>query len=174
MADDNSVNMAANDMLLGAHHDDSRSAINAAASGRAGARRTNVAGKYASTNNLTNSTAKSALKASGLKHLPVGSAAGAGVGLTGESDQASLYGQFFVGPYNLGHALRTGGINSLALETYLGAAANVLVTGWLLNVITDQPSPLAGFGLVASGAAQIGVGLFLTMQPTRQYSSQTQ
>lgn len=168
MADDNATVVAADDMKISEHHEDARGVVSGAISRRTG-RRTTVAGKYASTNNLTDS--KAALQAPGMKHLPVGSAAGAGVGLTGEADQASLYGQFFVGPYNIGHALRTGGISTLSTDTYLGAAANILATGWMLNVITDQPSALAGFGIVASGLAQIGVGLFLTLQPVRQYSS---
>jgi hypothetical protein len=113
---------------------------------------------------------ESAKKSAGQKYLPTGSAAGTGTGLSGQADQASIFGQFVVGPYLVGNAIRNGSVTDLEIETWLGAAANVVVSGWIINMITDQPSPLSAFGLVASGAAQVGVGLFFTMAPTKEYA----
>lgn len=79
---------------------------------------------------------------------------------------SNVFGQFFVGPYNIGNALKTGTISSLSMEAYLGAAVNIVVTGWMINVITSRPSVLDAFGLVSTSAAQVGFGLLFSPAPT--------
>ena len=111
----------------------------------------------------------SALPASGLKHLPAGTA-GQGVGLAGSASGADLFGQVVVGPYNIGSALRTGTTSQLGLNAAVGSLVNFVVTGWVVNTLSARPSPLDSFGIVASAVAQIGMGLFLTPAPVLSYS----
>lgn len=174
MADDTSVVNAADDILIGEQRCDARCAAKKAAGSRYRSRRGmsitgGAPGTFPATNTVLDRNEETAAQAPGQKYLPTTTPGGSGTGLTGSADQTALVGQFFLGPYNIGNALRTGGFFDLETEVFLGAAANIVVTGWMLNMITDQPSPLAAFGLVASGAAQIGVGLFFTMAPTKEY-----
>jgi hypothetical protein len=48
----------------------------------------------------------------------------------------------------------------------LGAACNIVVTGWMINVMTARPSVLDSFGLVSTSAAQVGFGLIFSTAPT--------
>ena len=101
---------------------------------------------------------------SGVQTRPVASAAfGANLPAL-QSD--NLFGQVFVGPYNLGAALKNGTTNQLTMETVLGAAVNVVVSGWIINMITNRPSPLDAFGMVCSAVSQGGMGLFFSPMPT--------
>lgn len=79
---------------------------------------------------------------------------------------SNVFGQFFVGPYNIGNALKTGTLSSLSMEAYLGSAVNIVLTGWMINVITSRPSVLDAFGLVSTTAAQVGFGLLFSPAPT--------
>lgn len=110
------------------------------------------------------------LVASGAKFTPAGTA-GTGKSVPG-TYATSLAGSFFTGPYEVGLAMRNGTVGQLEMGTYVGALVNVLVTGWILNMITDRPSPLDTFGIAASAAAQIGFGLFLSPQPTTKPQTQ--
>ena len=109
---------------------------------------------------LTNNSGTPSTNA-GSNYLPHGSY-GAGVGMTGATMSTNLYGQFFVGPYNIGQALRYDQLSNIPTETLIGAAANILITGWIINSITGRESVLDSFGLLSSAIAQIGVGAFLT------------
>lgn len=105
------------------------------------------------------------------RYVPEATGKGAGVGVTGTADMSGLAGQLFVGPYNIGNALRTSTLGSLGAPVWAGAAANILVTGWILNVTTARPSPFDTFGLLASAVAQIGFGMFLSPLPVTQSTS---
>lgn len=83
-------------------------------------------------------------------------------GTPGWPTTRDLVGQIFLGPYEIGQALRQGNAASLPRDVWLGALINVIVTGWILNMTVDRPSPLDPFGLLASGGGQVAFGLFLT------------
>jgi hypothetical protein len=91
---------------------------------------------------------------------PANSAA-QGNSIPGQLFSSALYGSFFVGPFQLGVALRTGDMSGVDVTVLVGTAVNVLVTGWVLNMIAARPSPFDSFGLLASLAAQAGAGAFL-------------
>lgn len=110
------------------------------------------------------------IASTGPKFKPAGTA-GTGKAVPG-TYATSLTGSFFTGPYEVGLAMRNGTVGQLDMSTYLGALMNILATGWILNVVTDRPSPLDSFGLVASAAAQIGFGLFLVPQPVAKPQTQ--
>lgn len=75
--------------------------------------------------------------------------------------QQSFSAYVFTGPFMLGQSLKAGGagLNSSVL---LGAAVNLSVLGWMVNVATQRPSPMDPFGPFVAGVAQIGAGLLIT------------
>jgi hypothetical protein len=94
-----------------------------------------------------------------------------GAGVPGGPFDPSLYSQFFMGPYNIGVAMRDGTVGSLPTMTWLSAAINVFVTGWMINSITGRDSVLDVFGLVASGGAQVVFGVFASPLPAYKTST---
>lgn len=101
----------------------------------------------------------------GIRTNPVSTSGNFGGGLLNASN-SNVFGQFFVGPVNIGTALKNGQLSTLTMETYLGAAVNLVLTGWMINVITSRPSVLDSFGLVSTTAAQVGFGLLFSPAPT--------
>lgn len=110
-------------------------------------------------------TATRQYASAGVRTNPIASAANYGGGLLAPSS-SNIFGQFFVGPYNIGSAIKSGMTNQITMEVMIGAACNILVTGWIINSITSRPSVLDSFGLVSTTAAQVGFGLFFSPMPT--------
>ena len=78
---------------------------------------------------------------------------------------ASITAAMFQGPTNIGMAIRSGNLGALPMQTYVGSAINIAITGLILNVTMQRGAPFDSFGLLASGAAQIGFGLFFNPYP---------
>lgn len=133
--------------------------------------------RNADVTNLTNASKlpmkspTAAIKGAPGKFMPEATGKGAGVGVGGVADMSGLAGQIFVGPYNVGFALRTGTLGNLSAPVWAGTAANILVTGWILNVMTNRPSPFDTFGLLSSAVAQMGFGMFLSPLPIQKSSA---
>lgn len=92
---------------------------------------------------------------------PANSAA-QGNSVTGQLFSSPLYGSFFVGPYQFGVGLRNGDLASFDVTMLVGSAVNILVTGWVLNMLAGRASPFDTFGILASTAAQVGTGALLS------------
>jgi hypothetical protein len=108
----------------------------------------------------------------GIRTNPVSTSGNFGGSLLSASN-SNVFGQFFVGPVNIGTAMKNGSLGTLTMETWLGAAVNIVLTGWMINVITSRPSVLDSFGLVSTTAAQVGFGVLFSPAPTTMVKAST-
>lgn len=115
-----------------------------------------VSPNYAEAGGGDNTNVMSPLLSSGTK---------TSAGDAGYVAQQSYSAYLFTGPFMLGQSLRNNGagINTSVL---LGSLVNLSVLGWMINVVTQRPTPMDPFGPFVAGVAQVGAGIVITPLPS--------
>lgn len=91
----------------------------------------------------------------------------------GSGSRGSLTAAIFQGPVTIGSALRSSAFSTLPVQTFVGAAINIVATGLILNVAMQRGAPFDSFGLIASAASQIGFGLYFNPYPLARVQKKT-